>query len=397
MPSSVMQCPACGTRNRVANDTAGRPRCSSCHTDLPWLSNVTAASSTRWSARRRCRSWSTSGRRGVDRAVRSRRRSSSSRSTSPDRFVSSRSTSTKPRRSRRGSASRGSPRWCCSPMDPRSPARLGRSRATPSVDGSTPPSPPRPSARGVGRGGGRVAAPVTRRPRARMQPGAPTRLPLNGAPDAPRPRGPPTSPRHRRHAQPPRSVERHVDRADDRALRSARRGSRRQRLPRRGAHRLRPLVLLGPRPQGLRGRAQHRRPHHRAHRPALHAPLLARRSRPAAHAPARHRRHQRPLLRRRLLPRARRRAALREPVGHVQQHRHRQRAHEHRAGRELAAAAPHRRRAQQRHPLHRPHRRRGRGLPDGTRVAASSTTRHCSTRPSTSPRPCAATALMAWP
>ncbi len=42
MASTVVKCPACETRNRVANDTAGRPRCSSCHTDLPWLSNVTA-------------------------------------------------------------------------------------------------------------------------------------------------------------------------------------------------------------------------------------------------------------------------------------------------------------------------------------------------------------------
>lgn len=37
---SVITCPTCGVRNRVADDVAGRPRCSSCHTDLPWLSEV---------------------------------------------------------------------------------------------------------------------------------------------------------------------------------------------------------------------------------------------------------------------------------------------------------------------------------------------------------------------
>ena len=42
MSSAVMSCPACGTRNRVANDLAGRPRCSKCHTDLPWLADVSA-------------------------------------------------------------------------------------------------------------------------------------------------------------------------------------------------------------------------------------------------------------------------------------------------------------------------------------------------------------------
>lgn len=35
--STVAACPSCGTRNRVANDAGGRPRCSRCHTDLPWL------------------------------------------------------------------------------------------------------------------------------------------------------------------------------------------------------------------------------------------------------------------------------------------------------------------------------------------------------------------------
>ncbi len=37
MTATVIACPACGMRNRVADDAAGRPRCSKCHTDLPWL------------------------------------------------------------------------------------------------------------------------------------------------------------------------------------------------------------------------------------------------------------------------------------------------------------------------------------------------------------------------
>lgn len=37
MTTNVIECPACGVRNRVADDAAGRPRCSKCHTDLPWL------------------------------------------------------------------------------------------------------------------------------------------------------------------------------------------------------------------------------------------------------------------------------------------------------------------------------------------------------------------------
>ena len=42
MSSAVVSCPGCGTRNRVLNDTAGRPRCSRCHLDLPWLVEVGA-------------------------------------------------------------------------------------------------------------------------------------------------------------------------------------------------------------------------------------------------------------------------------------------------------------------------------------------------------------------
>ena len=40
MSSTVITCSSCGVRNRVAVDAAGRPRCSSCHTDLPWVAAV---------------------------------------------------------------------------------------------------------------------------------------------------------------------------------------------------------------------------------------------------------------------------------------------------------------------------------------------------------------------
>lgn len=42
MTSTVITCPACEVRNRVADDASGRPRCSSCHADLPWLIEVRA-------------------------------------------------------------------------------------------------------------------------------------------------------------------------------------------------------------------------------------------------------------------------------------------------------------------------------------------------------------------
>jgi len=35
--STVVACGDCGTKNRVPAAAAGRPRCSSCHADLPWL------------------------------------------------------------------------------------------------------------------------------------------------------------------------------------------------------------------------------------------------------------------------------------------------------------------------------------------------------------------------
>ncbi|CAB4541630.1 unannotated protein [freshwater metagenome] len=41
--NAVMACSSCGTRNRIPNDSAGRPQCSSCHKELPWIANVSTA------------------------------------------------------------------------------------------------------------------------------------------------------------------------------------------------------------------------------------------------------------------------------------------------------------------------------------------------------------------
>jgi thioredoxin 2 len=38
--TTVVQCRECGTKNRIANLASGRPRCSTCHSDLPWLVNI---------------------------------------------------------------------------------------------------------------------------------------------------------------------------------------------------------------------------------------------------------------------------------------------------------------------------------------------------------------------
>jgi thioredoxin 2 len=35
--SALTACPGCGRRNRLPAATRGRPRCSACHADLPWL------------------------------------------------------------------------------------------------------------------------------------------------------------------------------------------------------------------------------------------------------------------------------------------------------------------------------------------------------------------------
>jgi thioredoxin 2 len=34
---SIVACTNCGTRNRVPGAVAGTPRCSACHTNLPWI------------------------------------------------------------------------------------------------------------------------------------------------------------------------------------------------------------------------------------------------------------------------------------------------------------------------------------------------------------------------
>lgn len=38
----IVSCPSCGTRNRLPVVASGRPRCASCHVDLPWLVEATA-------------------------------------------------------------------------------------------------------------------------------------------------------------------------------------------------------------------------------------------------------------------------------------------------------------------------------------------------------------------
>jgi thioredoxin 2 len=37
MPASIVTCPNCGKRNRVAPQADGVPRCANCHHLLPWL------------------------------------------------------------------------------------------------------------------------------------------------------------------------------------------------------------------------------------------------------------------------------------------------------------------------------------------------------------------------
>jgi thioredoxin 2 len=41
--STIITCPSCAPRNRVPDDATGRPRCASCHGDLPWLVEATGA------------------------------------------------------------------------------------------------------------------------------------------------------------------------------------------------------------------------------------------------------------------------------------------------------------------------------------------------------------------
>jgi len=41
---TITACPNCATRNRVRATSAGVPRCSACHTNLPWIVDATASS-----------------------------------------------------------------------------------------------------------------------------------------------------------------------------------------------------------------------------------------------------------------------------------------------------------------------------------------------------------------
>jgi len=41
---TITACPNCGTKNRVRPTSTGVPRCSVCHTNLPWIVDATADS-----------------------------------------------------------------------------------------------------------------------------------------------------------------------------------------------------------------------------------------------------------------------------------------------------------------------------------------------------------------
>ena len=43
-PSTIIACSSCGRKNRVKAGVIGTPRCSVCHTDLPWIVEADAAS-----------------------------------------------------------------------------------------------------------------------------------------------------------------------------------------------------------------------------------------------------------------------------------------------------------------------------------------------------------------
>jgi thioredoxin 2 len=40
-PGTIIVCPSCGTKNRVRPTSSGVPRCSVCHTLLPWIVEAT--------------------------------------------------------------------------------------------------------------------------------------------------------------------------------------------------------------------------------------------------------------------------------------------------------------------------------------------------------------------
>ena len=41
---TITACPDCSTKNRVRATSTGIPRCSTCHTNLPWIVDATASS-----------------------------------------------------------------------------------------------------------------------------------------------------------------------------------------------------------------------------------------------------------------------------------------------------------------------------------------------------------------
>jgi thioredoxin 2 len=43
-PGTIIVCPNCGTKNRVRATASGVPRCSACHTLLPWIVEASEAS-----------------------------------------------------------------------------------------------------------------------------------------------------------------------------------------------------------------------------------------------------------------------------------------------------------------------------------------------------------------
>jgi thioredoxin 2 len=43
VPGSIIVCPNCGTKNRVRPQPTGVPRCSACHTLLPWIVSTSPA------------------------------------------------------------------------------------------------------------------------------------------------------------------------------------------------------------------------------------------------------------------------------------------------------------------------------------------------------------------
>ena len=151
-----------------------------------------------------------------------------------------------------------------------------------------------------------------------------------------RPQRPPA--RERDHAQQARTPELDVVPAGGGAVRSDRRGRPRQRHVGRRVDRRRSGVLLRARPPRPRDPAEHRRPRLLPARDAVDVVHERRRARDAPHPAADHRRDQRPRVRRRDVPDARRRPALRRRVRGVLLGGDHQRPHVVGARRDLAVA-----------------------------------------------------------